>query len=212
MQRILLSLCTGTLLLFAQPKAQAQEQQSSTFKRNLIGGSLSLNTGKTKGTAPDGGDSKATELSTSITYVHYIKERVALGVQASYLHSKRNYPVVNLPDSKSNIYWFSPFVRLDIPLWESRFSIFNDLGINSFYARSNDQYPNDKIVTESWGIGASYTPGLMFLLKSNISLQLSYGQLLSYNYSHSKGSTSHSAGLRSGSSIGNIMFGVNFLF
>jgi hypothetical protein len=212
MQRILLSLCTGTLLLFVQPKAQAQEQQTSTFKRNLIGGSFSFNTSKTKGTAPDGGDSKGTEVGTFITYVHYIKERVGLGVQASYLHTERNYPVFNLPDSKSNIYFFSPFVRLDIPLWESRFSIFNDLGINGAYSRSNDQYPNDKVVTESWGLGAFYTPGIMFLLKSNISLQLSYGQLLSYNYSRSGGTTSHSAGLRSGSTIENIQFGVNFLF
>ena len=212
MQRILLFLCTGTLLLFVQPKAQAQEQQSSTFKKNLIGGSFSFSSSKSKGTAPDGGDSKGTELGTSITYAHYIKERIALGVQASYMHAKRNYPLVNVPNMKSNLYFFSPFVRLNIPLWQSRFSIFNDLGINGLYGKSSNDYQNIKNETETWGLGAFYTPGLMFQLKSNISLQVSYGQLLGYNYSRSGDVTSHTAGLRSGSSIGDLAFGVNFLF
>lgn len=212
MQRILLSLCTGTLLLFVQPKAKAQEQQPPTFKKNLIGGGFSFSSSKSKGTAPDGGDSKNTELGTYITYVHYIKERVGLGVQASYLYAERNYPLANVSNMKTNLYSFSPFVRLDIPLWESRFSIFNDLGVNGLYGKSSNDYNNNKSETETWSLGAFYTPGLMFRLKSNISLQLSYGQLLSYNYSRSGNNTSHTAGLRSGSSIGDIAFGVNLLF
>ncbi len=55
---------------------------------------------------------------------------------------------------KTNYYTFRPFIRFEIPLWQSRFSIYNDLGIYGMYAKNNREgsYEYDWDV---WGAGAS---------------------------------------------------------
>ncbi len=214
MQRILSILCIGSLMFLTQNKANAQEQLP--VKNNLIGAGLSFSTGKSD--VPDGStfDGKSFSISSNITYAHYIKKNVALGVIVSYSHSKEgvidnsNYTLV---PKKANAGYLAPFVRLDIPLWKSRFSIFNDLGISGSYSKSRTDYTGyESIEEDAWGLGAFYRPGLMFRLKSNISLQLAYGQLFSYDYTHHPGYNMHSFNLINSDNLGDLQFGVNFLF
>ncbi|KAA2242497.1 porin family protein [Chitinophaga agrisoli] len=213
MQRILSILCIGSLMLLTHPKANAQEQLPE--KKNLIGAGLSFSSGKSDVPTGSTFDGKYFSINTTITYAHYLRKNLALGVIVSYSHAKDgifDYPTNVYVTKKSNAGYFAPFVRLDIPLWQSRFSIFNDLGISGSYTKNRTEYLTGDVKEDSWGLGAFYRPGLMFRLKSNISLQLAYGQLLSYNYLHNPGYSSHSFSLVNGDNLGDLQFGVNFLF
>jgi len=209
MQRILLSLCTGTLLLFAQPKAQAQEQPPP-FKKNLIGGNFGFSYAKTT-SAVTGVDQTNTNISFSPVYAYYIKPTMAIG--ASVVYSYITAVNINGEDElKTNYYAFRPFIRFEIPLWQSRFAIYNDLGIYGMYAKNDREgsYPYD---WNSWGAGAFYEPGLMFRIKSNIALQASLGNLLSYSYQNDGGGYAHNFGIwstRNGTN--DFKIGINFLF
>ncbi|HEY1165678.1 MAG TPA: outer membrane beta-barrel protein [Chitinophaga sp.] len=209
MQRILLSLCTGALLLFAQPKAQAQESPPS-FKKNLIGGNFGLSYTKSTN-AVTGMEDKNTSVSFAPVYAHYIKPTVAVGASIAYSHYTSE--TVNSTDEvKTNYYSFRPFIRFEIPLWQSRFAIYNDLGIYGMYAK-NDRKGSYEYSWNSWGAGAFYEPGLMFRIKSNIALQASLSNLLSYNYQNEAGDYTHNFGIRSShSGTNDLTIGINFLF
>lgn len=213
MQRILLSLCTGTLLLFVQPKAQAQEQSPpSSFKRNLIGGSLSFGYSKGYATYPWYPNATATTYSFNPTYAYYFKEHVAIGAALSYYHSQQKH-YNDIDESKGNTYYFGPFIRFEIPLGQSRFSIYNDLGISGTYLKNTTVDEGHEDAYDSWGANAWYEPGIMFRIKSNVALQASIGQLVSYNYSESEGAYSHSFGIRSNhNGTDDFRIGINFLF
>jgi len=210
MQRILLSLCTGTLLLFAQPKAQAQEQQTS-FKRNLIGGSIGF--GYAKGPDPASSvDKTNTNVSFTPVYAYYIKPGFAIGAGLSYAYNKTDNSG-GVDRQKNNFYAFRPFIRFEIPLWQSRFSIYNDLGIYGSYSKNSWEDEGFSASTDVWGAGAFYEPGLMFRIKSNIALQASLGNLLSYDYQNADHGYSHSFGIRSSRNGTNeFRIGINFLF
>ncbi|WP_298734701.1 outer membrane beta-barrel protein [uncultured Chitinophaga sp.] len=210
MQRILLSLCTGTLLLFAQPKAQAQEQPAS-FKRNLIGGTLGFgySTDKNATTTSEG---TSTSISVAPVYAHYLSATFAIGASLTYAYNKNeNSGAVNR--NEYNLYSFGPFVRFEIPLWQSRFSIYNDLGLYGSYIKSTQETDSVHSKMDYWGAGAFYEPGLMFRLKSNIALQASLGRLVSYDYQKNDLGYSHSFGIRSSrNGTEEFRIGINFLF
>lgn len=215
MQRILLSLCTGTLLLFVQPKAQAQEQSPpSSFKRHLIGGSVSFGYSNTHPANPPQPGTKATTTTFSFapTYAYYFKEHVAIGATLSYnYYSQKNY--YDIDETRTITYSFGPFIRFEIPLWQSRFSIYNDLGAYCTLNRHTTIDEGYSGTFKGGGAGAYYEPGIMFRIKSNVALQASIGQLLSYAYAESGGDYSHSFGIRSNrNGTNDFKIGINFLF
>lgn len=209
MQRILLSLCTGTLLLFVQPKAQAQEQPPP-FKKNLIGGNFGFSYSKGSN-AVTGVEQTNTNVSFSPVYAYYIKPTVAVGASLAYSHYTSEN-INGVDKVKTNYYSFRPFIRFEIPLWQSRFAIYNDLGIYGMYAK-NDREGDYEYSWDAWGAGAFYEPGLMFRIKSNIALQASLGNLLSYDYQNEAGAYTHNFGIRSTrNGTNDFKIGINFLF
>ena len=212
MQRILLSLCTGTLLLFVQPKAQAQEQPPPV-KRNLIGGGIGFSFAKEEPNAAANRERTNTFISFSPVYAYYFKPNVAIGASIGFMYTKsKNFSSVGEVSTTSN-YSFRPFIRFEIPLWQSRFAIYNDLGIYSSYSRNTRKSDSLNYSWNAWGAGAFYEPGLMFRIKSNIVLQASLGTLLSYDYSVSGGSYVHNFNVRgSRSTTNDFMIGINYMF
>ncbi|HEY0609294.1 MAG TPA: hypothetical protein VGD35_06550 [Chitinophaga sp.] len=210
MQRILLSLCTGTLLLFVQPKAQAQDQPPS-FKRNLIGGSIGL--GYAKNTDPVTLlDRTNTYISFAPVYAYYLKPSFAIGAALAYTYNK-NENNGGYAKQKYNAYTFRPFIRFEIPLWQSRFSIYNDLAVYGSYIKSSQEVDSISTKADLWSAGAFWEPGIMFRIKSNIALQASLGSLVSYTYEHRDGGYTHSFGVRTDrSGTDDFKIGINFLF
>ncbi|KAA2242498.1 porin family protein [Chitinophaga agrisoli] len=204
MQRLLSVFCIGCLLLFTHFTASAQEQLPD--KRNLIGAGLSFSSS----TAIY--DGRTNNLTTSIRYAHYLRKNLALGAAISsgrYSFDAFDYAVNDYETLKSNAYYFSPFVRFDMPLWQNRLLIFNELGVSGNYLETAHHYPSSEDTHYSWGLGAYYSPGLMYRLKSNIAFQVSYG-LVSYGYSGTY--KSHSVDVVSTRKLKDLAFGVNFLF
>ncbi|HEY8917253.1 MAG TPA: outer membrane beta-barrel protein [Chitinophaga sp.] len=212
MRKILSLVCMVTLFLFVQSQARAQEQEP--FKKNLIGGSLAFFTSNAAGTDPNGGNYDGNTFAVYTTYIHYLKKNIGIGASVGYNHSTTEYqnPVSSY---KITSYVFRPFIRFDIPLWQSRFSIFNDLGIGGDYSKTvNDAGTAEELKRNNWGLEAFYNPGLMFRLKSNISLQASFASLVSYSYRNrgTAGAYSHSFGITPNHSFNDLQFGINFLF
>ena len=201
-----------TLFLFVQSQARAQEQEP--FKKNLIGGNLSFSTSSTGGTVPNGNNYDGNNFAINATYIHYLKKNIGIGASVGYNHYTMEY-VGPISTDKVNSYIFRPFIRFDIPLWQSRFSIFNDLGIGGDYSKMQTDYQGaEQVKSHNWGLEAFYNPGLMFRLKSNISIQASFASLVSYNYRNRgrAGSYSHSFGITPNHSFNDLQFGINFLF
>jgi len=213
MRKILSLVCMVTLFLLVQSQARAQEQEP--FKKNLIGGSLAFSNSNASDREPNGGNYDGKTFAINATYIHYLKKNIGIGAAVGYSHYTTYYPDLNIDKYKINSYMFRPFIRFDIPLWQSRFSVFNDLGIGGDYSRSqNDYATGGQIESYTWGLEAFYSPGLMFRLKSNISLQASFASLVSYNY-RNRGSAdaySHSFGITPNHSFNDLQFGINFLF
>jgi hypothetical protein len=211
MQRILLSLCTGTLLLFVQPKIQAQEHPPSV-KRNLIGGSVGFGYAQQERNASTNHDRTNTAVSFSPVYAYYFRPNVAIGASLGYTYNKNKY-FSNWQDIyTTSSYSFRPFIRFEIPLWQSRFAIYNDLGIYGGYVKNTVESDSVKYSWSSWGTGAFYEPGLMFRLKSNIMLQASIGTLLSYDYNGGGGTYSHNFGIRNNRGTDDFRLGINYMF
>lgn len=198
--------------MFVQPKAQAQEQPPPV-KRNLIGGNIGFGYAKQEPNEAINMERTNTSISFSPVYAYYFKPNVAVGASLGYYYNKtKNFSSLGDVRSVSN-YMFRPFIRFEIPLWQSRFSIYNDLGVYGSYVRNRTESDSTNYGWNEWGGGAFYEPGLMFHLKSNIMLQASLGTLLSYSYSASEGSYAHNFGLRSThSGTNDFMIGINFLF
>ena len=209
MQRTLSLVCMVTLLLFVQSQARAQEQEP--FKKNLIGGNLSFATSGAATMYPNGESYDGTSFVINATYIHYLKKNIGIGATLSYNHFVADYPNPYVNNYKLNAHGFRPFVRFDIPLWQSRFSIFNDLGIGGSYTRTQTTDSNSVQTKDSdWGLEAFYNPGLMFRLKSNISIQASFLSLVGYTYRDL--GNSHSFGITPNHSFNDLQFGINFLF
>lgn len=167
---------------------------------------------KTEGTA--------TSFSIAPEFGFYIKQNIALGIKLGYTHTG------GTDTYSTNRYNASPFVRFIVPIGNSRFSVYNDLGISAGYGKGSENEPGSSYGAESKTIdlGAFYEPGLQFRLKNNINLLATLGNLFYYNYNQKNltlrnvvapksTSSSHYAGINSEFfALNSFRLGVNFLF
>jgi hypothetical protein len=198
---------TCSTILLTNPEAKAQE----SFKKHLIGGGISF--GSTKYENSDLPDRKSSSITFNPTYARYLNEHFAIGVMLGYSYSKSDIYEGGIETGKYDHYNFSPYVRFDIPLWQSKFGIYNNLGIQGTYGQIKYKLQTQENRTYySHGVRVYYEPGLMFRLKSNVLLQGSMGSLISYNYSKSDNTTVQSLGLNGQySGLNSFQLGINFL-
>lgn len=207
-----LSLCTATLLLAGTLTMQAQE------KKNFIGGSLGFSSNKTPNVLTDI-DEKRQTFSANLAYAHYIRPKLALGLKAEFYYDKYNYSVAVPPENnenKSTTASFSPFARYDIPLWKSKFAVFNDLGVSGIIGKVENEGNDQELKT--FGVGAFYQPGISFRAADRIGLQASFGNLFTARYTTEKNentdlkSTNSYVGINGRWGIDSFTFGVNLFF
>jgi hypothetical protein len=200
---------TCSTILLTNPEAKAQE----SFKKHLIGGNVSFSTSKRESNPPGPSELKDYNFSFHPTYARYLNDHFAIGVMLGYAYIKHDIYDNYRETSKLNSYVFSPYVRFDIPLWQSRFGIYNNVGTLVNYGETKYKSVDQKTYTSYVsGIAVYYEPGLMFRVKSNVLLQASMGSLLSYHYSKNGNSTLHSLDFR-GENFGtnDLRIGINFL-
>lgn len=196
-------------------------------KKFFLGGSLGFNSIQNDGLmyGPTGDyivvPNKSYGFSVAPEFGFFLKEKVALGIRLSY--SNNVTKVENGDDITRPYYSISPFVRFIIPLWTSRFSIYNDLGLSGSYSETTT-YMEASRETKTMQLGVFYRPGIQFRLKDNINLLATMGDLLHYNYTSEKHQyyaggpipdlkgSFHSFGISNNYGINSFMLGVNFLF
>ena len=198
---------------------------SMAQKKFFLGGSLGFNSNQNDGLmqGPTGDytviRNKSYGFSVAPEFGFFLKEKVALGIRLSYAN---NITKAENGDITSPYYSVSPFVRFIIPLWSSRFSIYNDLGIFGSYSEATTYLMGSR-ETKMMQLGAFYRPGIQFRLKDNINLLATMGDLVSYNYTSQKHryytdpipdmkGNYHNFGISNNYGINSFMLGVNFLF
>lgn len=199
---------------------------SMAQKKFFLGGSIGFSSDKRDGLMQGpGGDytivpNNSYGFSVAPEFGFFLKEKVALGIRLTYANNVTK--VENGDDIGRPYYGVSPFVRFMIPLWTSRFSIYNDLGISGSYLESST-YLEGSRETKTVQLGVFYRPGIQFRLKDNINLLATMGDLLHYNYISEKHryytapipdmkGSYHSFGISNNYGIDTFMLGVNFLF
>lgn len=199
---------------------------SMAQKKFFLGGSLGFNSDNNDGLmqGPTGDytvvPNKSYGFSVAPEFGFFLKEKVALGIRLSYANNVTK--VENGNDITRPYFGVSPFVRFIIPLWTSRFSIYNDLGISGSYSESST-YMEGSRETKTMQLGVFYRPGIQFRLKDNINLLATMGDLLRYNYISEKHryytdpipdlkGSHHHFGISNNYGINSFMLGVNFLF
>ncbi|WP_343307530.1 hypothetical protein AAHN97_10365 [Chitinophaga niabensis] len=220
----------GTMFVAALFSSATVFAQDVPAKKFFLGGTAGFSTVKNQsvyntspvGTPPNfvvSGGSRSSQFNIAPEFGYYIKENVALGIKLGYSHTGGE----NL--QSSNSYVAAPFVRFNVPIGKSRFSVYNDLGLSAGYSQTNehlaDGQPADAKILN---LGAFYEPGLQFRLKNNINLLATLGNLFNYDY-HRKQlkpeqdptkkavSTGHFVGINSDFfSLNSVRIGVNLLF
>lgn len=232
MKKIYVTLFMATLCSSASLFAQ-----DAPDKKYFLGGSLGYATTdeqriNTTGSGPVVDLIQGTSISITPEFGFFIRKNVALGLKVSYFH--RNTTLVNdvFSKVKSNNLDFSPFVRFLIPLWKSRFSVYNDLGVVAGFGKektelkpSNSTIVNMKGEAKTTHLGAFYEPGLQFRIKDNINLMATLGNLFNLDYTKKKETVTQTGATKEGNSdyvnagINNDFFalnsfrlGVNLLF
>lgn len=218
-----------TMFMAALCSSASLFAQDAPAKKYFLGGSVGFNSQTQKnGVGTDGAGQpifmtgKSTNSTFSVTpeFGFFIRENTALGIKLGFTHtSGDNYYT-------SNSFSASPFVRFIIPLWKSRFSVYNDLGISAAYGKNTESMGGSVILgdAKTLNLGAFYEPGLQFRLKNNINLMATLGNLFAYSYFQKKvtgiGNSSwetttsgHSAGINSSFfGLNSFRLGVNLLF
>lgn len=203
---------------------------SMAQKKYFLGGGLGFNSINNDGLMRDPAgnytvvNTKTRAFNISPEFGFFLNDKTALGIRLSYAN---NVTRVDGGDITNPSYSVSPFVRFIIPLWTSRFSIYNDLGIYGTYWKATT-YLEGSRETKATSLGAFYRPGIQFRLKENINLLASFGNLLNYDYTSQKHhyhssptpttpmpdmkNSAHSFGITSNYGINSFQLGVNFLF
>jgi hypothetical protein len=199
----------GAFLLGMTQFAKAQS------KANFLGGSAGIVTTNNEAT-----EEKTNGYGIDLRFGHYIKPKLAIGLRLGYTGSKDETTVatVTTTDKTSN-FSVAPFVRLETPLWQTKFSIYSDLGIYGAFGTETSEVGSVESKYKTTGFGAFYEPGILFHIKDNISLQGSFGNLIGYDYKQGKAdgadvkTTSNSFGI-AGDRMGldNFKFGINLKF
>jgi hypothetical protein len=195
--------------------AMTQFANAQTKKTNFLGGSAGFSSSK-----DEGADQESNGYGVDLRFGHYIKEKLAIGLRLGYQGSKEEN---TLPGSeatdKTSQFSVAPFVRLETPLWQTKFSIYSDLGIYGAFGTEKTETLATETEYKTTGFGAFYEPGILFHIKDNISLQASFGNLVGYDYTQGKAdgsdvkTTSNNFGVF-GDQFGldNFRFGINLKF
>ena len=214
---------TAAMLFATTSSLLAQETPRKKF---FVGTSFGFSSSTRETVKMDVGTGAPTGVTEmKYTYWHvapqfgwFIRERFALGVEGSYGHYE------NVGPDYAKKWGAGIFGRFLVPIWTSRFSVYNDLVLNfdhqNSYSHSTVPFRN-KFNT----VGLYYRPGLQFRLKSNINLLASMGNVFGYSYRTEKRtpyantinypetkSTSHNVGFSDRFNINDLSIGVNFLF
>lgn len=214
----------GTMFVAALCSSASLFAQDAPDKKYFLGGTVGAFTRKVEdvqnvGGTPIGNTTKSNGVSIYPEFGFYIKKNTALGIKLGYSRSKS----AGTDEYIYNSYRFAPFVRYLVPLWNSRFTIYNDLGVSAGLSKGEGDSPTGNI-SKSTQLGAFYEPGLQFRLKNNISLLASMGNFLTYDYSRSRitskqdpvyktTTTDHTLGISSNFlSLDNFRIGANLLF
>ncbi|SIN79061.1 outer membrane beta-barrel protein [Chitinophaga niabensis] len=220
----------GTMFVTALFSSATVFAQDAPAKKFFIGGTAGFSSVKNEvvyntspaGTPPNFVVSEGSSTNTfniAPEFGFYIKENVALGIKLGYSHTGGK----NL--QSSNSYVAAPFVRFNIPIGKSRFSVYNDLGLAVGYSATNEHLADGQPAdAKTLNLGAFYEPGLQFRLKNNINLLATLGNLFNYEY-HSKQvkpeldptkkatSSGHFVGINNDFfAFNSFRIGVNFLF
>lgn len=167
----------GAFLMTMTQFANAQ-----TKKTNFLGGNLGFSSTEVEAT-----NEKTTGVNFNFQFGHYIKDRLAIGLAAGYDLSKTEDNEAGAEAThKIGTFTIAPFVRLDNPLWQTRFGIYSDLGIYGSFGSDKTETTLGDTETKLTGFGAFYKPGIQFRLKDNISLLANFGSLVEYGYNQSK--------------------------
>jgi hypothetical protein len=219
----------GTMFAAALISSATVFAQDAPAKKFFLGGTAGFSSAKNQslvnispaGTPPNYVVTESSSNGFNITpeFGFYVKENVALGIKLGYNHSGGK----NL--QTTNSYVAAPFVRFNVPIGKSRFSVYNDLGLSVGYIETNehlgDGQPAD---AKMLNLGAFYEPGLQFRLKNNINLLATLGNLFNYDYHRkqlkleqdpSKKTTSsgHYVGINSDFfALNSFRLGINLLF
>jgi len=226
----------GTMFVAALFSSATVFAQDAPAKKFFLGGTAGFSSVKNESlvnTVPSGTpnyvvvESKSNQYTIAPEFGFYIKQHVALGIKLSYNHTGGD----NIYNADN--YFASPFVRFVIPIGNSRFSMYNDLGVSVGYSKSVDHMLVDGVGrsadAKALNLGAFYEPGLQFRLKNNINLLATLGNLFNYDYNQKKRtlkydptlpanmpsttSSSHNFGINSDFfAFNSFRVGVNFLF
>ncbi|RPE08231.1 hypothetical protein EGT74_14300 [Chitinophaga lutea] len=220
----LLSAFTATLLLATASSLLAQE---APHKKFFVGASFGVSSTKSEQPFTDGAGNprgmmelKSTDWHVAPQFGWFLRERFAIGVEGFY--RRESNPGANLPTKSIGA---GVFGRLLVPVWSSRFSIYNDLVLSGARILGYTHDGTALFQSKTNMAGLYYRPGLQFRLKSNINLLASMGNVFGYTYRvekkdafgstieyPSRKNTSHTVGFYDKFSINSFSIGANFLF
>ena len=178
----------GTMFAAALFSSAGLFAQDAPAKKFFLGGTAGFSSIKNEslvntspaGTPPNyvvGDGNSSNQFNISPEFGFYIKENVALGIKLGYSHTGGE------SIQSANSYSGSPFVRFNVPIGKSRFSVYNDLGLSVGYSQSNEHLSDGQPVeAKTLNLGAFYEPGLQFRLKNNINLLATLGNLFNYDF------------------------------
>lgn len=220
--RHLFLLATGIFLSSSTLSAQDAPKEKKFF----VGSSFGFFSQETEsftfdGTGNPNGVStfKSSQIRIAPLFGWYLKPNLAIGIEGTYTRSKTN-------DDVSSPFWgISPFVRYLVPLWKSRFAIYNDAILRTNFSRSFGNVDNRQYESKTQRYGLAYRPGLQFRLVERFNLLASLGDLFGYSYFTETRSekrfgqntpdlkaTHHDLSISKSFDFDNLQIGVNFLF
>jgi opacity protein-like surface antigen len=183
-------------------------------KKNFISGQIGFNSSKqeTSGQA----DIKRSGFSIGPTYGRYLNEKFSFGIGLGYASSKEDdNPSSSLNKVKS--FNVTPFLRFEQPLWNSKISVYNEIGVSAGYGETKSDR-NNFTDSKIRNLSLYYTPGLMFNFTPRCAMIASLGSLLgasvttSERLNGSSKTTESRAGVISGFGINSVQFGFLFRF
>lgn len=209
-------------MLFIASSLLAQEAPRKKF---FVGASFGFSSAKNETVMTDASGTPRGVIENKYTFWHaspqfgwFVRDRFAIGVEGSYGHYASDGPD---PAKKWGAGIFGRFL---VPMWTSRFSIFNDLVLNADHTNTYT-FGTVPIRYKINTAGLYYRPGLQFRLKSNINLLASMGNVFGYTYRTEKRtpfanalnypetkSSSHTVGFNDRFNINDLSIGANFLF
>ncbi|UYQ95084.1 porin family protein [Chitinophaga horti] len=169
----------GAFLLGMTQIANAQ-----TKKTNFLSGDANFNSTKV-----DGSDAKDNSFGVGVQYGHFIKDNLALGLELGYAGGTVTESIGGVAgETKTSLFRVAPFARIEKQLWQTKFSVYSDLGIAASFGSDKFEAAagGAEAETKVMGLGAFYRPGILFHLKDNIALLANFGELVSYQYTQEK--------------------------